>query len=132
MRNQEGMIELQKKVQRRTRVKNITSLFWLHALLSMSIYVDFFVYSPFPSNAIAEWSLQMYIALLWVVFCVMISWVNGRKYENPLKDNTSCLASLRTWYYFRLCFNFSCSGYDLKLIKKSHTLSCYLFYKSSY
>ena len=36
-------------------------------------------------------------------------------------------ASLETWYYFRLCFSFSCSGYDLTLIKKSHTRNCYLF-----
>ena len=27
--------------------------------------------------------------------------------------------------YFRLCFSFSCSGYDLTLIKKSHTLNFY-------
>ena len=49
-------------------------------------------------------------------------WMNGGKYENLLQFNTSWLASLRTWYYNRLCFNFSCSGYDLTLIKKSHTL----------
>ena len=30
--------------------------------------------------------------------------------------------------YFRLCFSFSCSGYDLTLIKKSHTLNSYLFF----
>ena len=30
--------------------------------------------------------------------------------------------------YFRLCFSFSCSGYDLTLIKKSHTLNFYLFF----
>ena len=29
--------------------------------------------------------------------------------------------------YFRLCFSFSCSGYDLTLIKKSHTLNLYSF-----
>ena len=32
-----------------------------------------------------------------------------------------------TWDYFRLCFSFSCSGYDLTLIKKSHVLNNYLF-----
>ena len=30
--------------------------------------------------------------------------------------------------YFRLCFNFGCSGYDLTLIKKSHTLNFYSFF----
>ena len=32
-----------------------------------------------------------------------------------------------TWDCFRLCFSFSCSGYDLTLIKKSRTLNCYSF-----
>ena len=60
------------------------SLFWLHALLSIS-FVAFFVYSlPLPkwSNCRMA-SIKIYI-LLWVIFCVMISWVNGRKYENFL------------------------------------------------
>ena len=61
------------------------------------------------------------------VLCVVILWVNGRKYENLMQFNTSWLASLRAWYYFRFYFSFSCSGYDLTLIKKSHTLNCYLF-----
>ena len=65
--------------------------------------------------------------LLGVVLCVMISWVNGWKHENFLQFNTSWLVFLRTWYYFRLCFSFSYSGYDLTLIKESHTLNCYSF-----
>ena len=65
--------------------------------------------------------------LLWGVLCVVILWVNGRKYENLMQFNTSWLASLRAWYYFRFYFSFSCSGYDVTLIKKSHTLNCYLF-----
>ena len=81
--------------------------------------------SPFPSDVLAEWLLQRYIIFLWVVFCVMISWVNSRKYENLLQFQTSWLASLRMWYCFRICFSFSCSGYDLTLVKKSHTLNCY-------
>ena len=58
---------------------------------------------------------------------VMISWVNGRKYENLLQFYFSWLPALRTWYYFRLCFSFSCFVFDLTLIKKSHTLKCYSF-----
>ena len=58
---------------------------------------------------------------------VMISWVNGRKYENLLQFYFSWLPALRTWYYFRLCFSFSCFVFDLTLIKKSHTLNCYSF-----
>ena len=30
------------------------------------------------------------------------------------------------WYHEWLCFSFSCSGYDLTLIKKGHTLNCKL------
>ena len=41
------------------------------------------------------------------------------EYQNLLQFNTGWLASLRTWYYFRLCFSFSC--------KMSHTLNCYPF-----
>ena len=79
------------------------------------VFFAFFVYSStFP-----------YIILLWVIFCVMISWVNGRKYENLLQFNTGWLASLRTWYYFMLCFSSSCFGYDLTLIKNSHNITCY-------
>ena len=33
----------------------------------------------------------------------------------------------RIWCYFRLCFSFSFSGYDLTVIKKNHTLNCYSF-----
>ena len=96
------------------------SLFWLHAFLSMSFFVAFFVYSlPFP-NWRTCWMVQ-YIILVWVVFCVIISWVNGQKCENLLQFNTSWLASLRTWYYFRLYFSFNRSDFDLTLIKKSHT-----------
>ena len=64
--------------------------------------------------------------LLWVVFFVIISWVNGQKYENLLQFSASWLASLRTWNYSRLWFSFSCSGYDLTLIKTSLTLNCRL------
>ena len=71
--------------------------------------------------------VKYFLILLWVVFCVIISWVTRRKYENLLPFNSSRLVSLRTWYYFRLCFSLSCSGYDLKLIKTSHTLNCYSF-----
>ena len=37
------------------------------------------------------------------------------------------LPALRTWYYFRLCFSFSCFVFDLTLIKKSLTLNFYSF-----
>ena len=30
--------------------------------------------------------------------------------------------------YFRLCFNFRCSDYDVTLIKKSHKLNLYLLF----
>ena len=88
--------------------------------------IAFFVYShPLPKRRNC-WMAPIY-KLLGVVFCVMISWVNNWKYENILQFNTSWLVFLRTWYYFRLYFSFSYAGYDLTLIKESHTLNCYSF-----
>ena len=105
-----------------------TSLFWLHALLSMLFFVAFFVYSlPLPKWRTC-WMAPIKIHnISMMVFCVMILWVNSRKYVNFLQFSTSCLASLRTWYYFRLFFSFNCSGYDLALIKKCRTLNFYSF-----
>ena len=74
----------------------------------------------FPSDVLAQWPV-------WVVFCVITSWVNGRKYENLSEHNFSWLPALRTSYYFRLCFGFSCFIFDLTLIKKNHTLNCHSF-----
>ena len=48
-------IEIQKKAHRRICVRDI---FWLHALLSMSLFVAFFVYSfPLPKWRLAKWPL---------------------------------------------------------------------------
>ena len=44
-----------------------------------------------------------------------------------MQFNASWLASLEVWYHFRLCFSFSCSSYDLTLIKKTHKTNCYSF-----
>ena len=60
-------------------------------------------------------------------FSVMISWVNGRKYENLLQIFISLLPALKRWYYFRLCFSFICFVFDFTLNKKIHTLNCYSF-----
>ena len=49
--------------------------------------------------------------------------------KNLLQFNTSWLLYLRKWYYFRRCFSFSCSGYELE---KNHILNCYSFLKSPY
>ena len=50
--------------------------------------------------------------ILWVVFCVVVLWVNGQKYENLPQLNTNWLAFLGTWC-FKHCFSLSCSGYGL-------------------
>ena len=110
MRNQEGIkIELQKKAHRRNCVRDIT----------------FLTARP----------------LFYVIFCCFLRLIRSRsqvtcllngpfkdtyqKYENLMQFNTSWLASLATWCYFRLCFTFICSDYGLTLIKKNHTLNCY-------
>ena len=107
-----------------------TSPFLLHTLLSMSFDVNYLIYFLPPLKWHNCWMTRINIVvLLWVVFCVMISWVKGLKYKDPLQFNTSWLTSLRMWYHFRLCFRFSCSDYDLTLIKTSHTLNCYSFFQ---
>ena len=123
MRNQEGKNESQKKVHKRICEKDIT---FLTAHPVLYIFCCFLcLFSP-PFQVRYLWN-DPYIVLLWLVFCEMTSLVSGWKYENLLQFNNSWLASLRMWYYFRLCFNFSCSGYDLTLTKKSHALNCYSF-----
>ena len=117
MRNQKRKIELQKIVHRKICARGIT---FLTARCTVSPSTP----SPFLSDVLAEWPLLRYRILLWVVFCVAISRVNGRKYENLLQFNTSWLASLKK-RCFRLCFSFYCSGYELILIKKSR--NCYSF-----
>ena len=122
MRSQEEKkIELQKKVHRRICMRAITFL-----TARSPFYVIFcclLYLLPFPSNVLIEWPQKTYI-LLWLVFCVM------SKNETILQFNTSWLASLRTWYYFRHFFGFSCSGYDLILIVKSHI--CFLSKTKTY
>ena len=86
MTNQEGKIELQKKVHRRICVKDITCLtarspFYVFLLLSSSPH------SLWRTCGMAPIKIYIYTyLLLWVVFCVMISWVNcwkhERRYEN--------------------------------------------------
>ena len=79
MRKPEGKIELQKKVNRGICVRDITFLTArspFHAFLLLSLPT----LSPFPNDALAEWPLDTYIAIGGI--CVMISRVNGRKYEN--------------------------------------------------
>ena len=132
MRNQKGIkIELQKKVHRRIGVNMWgTSLFWLHDLLSVSFVIAFFVYSvPLPKWSTGWMTPIKIYSIAWVVFCVIISWLSGQKYENLLQFNASLLAFLRTWYYFRPFFSFICFGNDFKLILKSHTLNYYWFLK---
>ena len=112
MRNQEGIkIELQKKAHRRTCVRDI--IFLTARPLFYVIFCCILRLIRSPSQ----------------VTCLL----NGpskdtyQKYENLIQFNTSWWASLATWYYFRFCFTFICSGYDLTLIKKNDTLNCYSF-----
>ena len=108
-----------------------TSLFWLHVLLSMSFFVAFFIYSLPLLKWRTCWMAptKIYNIAMGGILCDNIMSERSKiwKYEYLLQFNTNWLVSLRTWYYFRLCFGFSCSGYDLSLIKKGHTLNCYPF-----
>ena len=74
MRNQEGKIELQKKVHRRICVKDITFLTARSSFYVFLLFVAFFIYSL----PLRKWRpcgmtpINVHI-LLWVVYCVMIS-----------------------------------------------------------
>ena len=74
--------------------KSFFADFYCRVGISCFLLLSLSTPSPFPSSVIAEWSLQRYIILL---YCVMISWVNGEKYENLLQVHTSWLASLRMY-----------------------------------
>ena len=94
---------------------------------SLYLFVAFFVYSlPLSKlRACGMVFINIYSVATGGMLCDDVL-LNGRKYENYLQFNTSWLSSLRTWYYFELFCSFSCSGYDLPLIIKSHSLNYYL------
>ena len=54
--------------------------------------------------------------------------MNDQKHKNIQQFPTDWFASLKTWYYFRLCFSVSCFGYDLLVVKMTQTLNYYSFY----
>ena len=124
MRNQEEIkIELQKKIWYIDEFVWGTSFFRLHSPLSVSFVVTFFIFCL----SLLEWRIS------WMGHIKMCNIAMGgilcddimrerSKYENLLKLDTRWLASLITWYYFRLSFSFICSDYDLILIQKSHPL----------
>ena len=76
-----------------------TSMFWLHAFLSLQ-FVTFFVYSlPLPKWRTCWMApIKTHNTLAGGVLCNEL-WVNGQKYEDLLQFNNSWLISLRTWYY---------------------------------
>ena len=96
MRNEKGKIELQKKIHRRIHVRDIT--FFDCTLSFQCLFVTFFEYF-FP---LLKWricrmtAVKIYI-LQWVVFWMMIWWVNGLKYENLLQFNTAR-------FFYKQCF----------------------------
>ena len=85
MRNEEGKIELQKKAHKKIMWR--LSLFWLHALLPMSFFVVFFVYSlyPFQVTWMALLKIHNNIAM-GAILCGDI--MSKRSYEKLLQFNT--------------------------------------------
>ena len=126
MRHQEGKSGLQKKYIEEFVLG--TSLFWLRSLLYCFLIFCCFLcfHSPLAIWRTCWITLWKYTIMRWLVFCVMIPSVNSQNYANLLQFNTSWWLSLGRWYYFTLCFSLSSSDYDLTVIKKSHTLNCYL------
>ena len=88
--------------------------------------------SKFTGNLELFWIKKRFLHWIpWAVFYVVILWVNGRKYENLFQFNTDCLAPQRTCYFLDLVLASVVSGYDLILLKKSHTSNCYSFWQTS-
>ena len=84
------------------------------------LLLSFFTLCPFPGDVLVEWPLiKIHNIAMAGILCDDTK-SERSKNDNLLQFNTSWLASLRTWHYPRLCFSFSCSGYDL-------TSNCYLF-----
>ena len=99
-----------------------TSLFWLHALLSMTFCC--FLPLLLPHFQVTLWMafcVTLWVTL-WVVFCVMISWVNGRKYVNLLQFNTKRFFYKQPFFstHPQCCVVFS--WIELQIL-----LRCYLF-----
>ena len=100
-------IEWQKKVHRRIYVSNDT---FLTARPLFSATFSGFLHLLLPPSQVSYFlnvsykDIKINIILLWMVFCVIISWVNGRKSENLLQFNTGWLASLRTWFILNFVF----------------------------
>ena len=126
MRNREGKIKLQKEVYRRICVRNTT--FFDYMLSFLCLFVAFFVYSLLlPKWRTCETApMKIYRNAMGGGLCDDIMSERSEVWKSPTINN-SWLVSLKTWYYFRLCFSFSCSGYDFTLTNKSHTLNCYSF-----
>ena len=126
MGNQEGKIELRKKVHRRICVRDITFL-----TARPPFYVIFCCFLCLLLHLPKEracWMAPIKLHNIAMVGVLCDDTMSERsKYDNLLQFNASWLASLETWYYFQLCFSFSCSGYDLILIKKTHAINCYSF-----
>ena len=108
MWTQEGKIQFQKKT--RICVSDETFLtahpsFYVILLLSSSTPL------PFPIDVLTQW---MYGDVL----C-----------DDIMNKQSKIWKSLAMYSicYFRLCFSFSCSDYDLTLSKKSNPLNCYSF-----
>ena len=97
VRNQEGKNELQKKVHRRICVRNITFL-TVHSPFNVFLLLSLYILPP-PSQVTPLQNdpyKDIYFAMCGIL-CVIISWVNGRKYENLLQFTTTC-------FFYKQCF----------------------------
>ena len=106
-----------------------TSLFWLHSFFSMSFFAAFFVYSLPLLKWRTCWMTAINIHNI-IIGTILFDDIMSEWSKNMKISRNLILAGWhfqKTWYYFRLCFSFSCSSSDLILIKKSHTLNSYLF-----
>ena len=126
MRKQKGIkIELQKKIHRRICVRVITFL-TTHPLSYVTFCWFLRLLSSLPKRR------TCWMAPIKIHNTAMggnsVWWYREWTVENTKISRISCsLILAKNVIYFRLCFSFSCSRFDLILIKNSHTLNSYSF-----
>ena len=123
MRNQEWMPQLKKSTERKMICRFKLNMY-MFFLSNIPLFLLFF-------NSLMVW---LYYFLFHYNFCneiwhavyILSKYIQNMKKWKYSDFHTDWFPSLRMWYYFRLCFSFSCSGYKLTVIKKAkHFTFCF-------
>ena len=99
----------------------------------LNMYMLFYQISHFFSCFLIPWWYDFIIFYFIIISAIKFDtqYILSKHIQNMKKwkypdFHTDWFPSLRMWYYFRLCFSFSCSGYKLTVIKKAkHFAFCF-------